>query len=1432
MNVRCTVRPRAGDPFDVVLTIDEAATGSDVLEALRSHGVEAASLRIDGRSADLARPVRDHPIVQGSTIDVAAGHRDWLPGDGLHLVVVSGPEAGAWYPLTAGNPLRVGRIDGEVRLTRDEVLSRLHVQFETDGRQVRVTDLSSRNGTLVEGVRLTAPQVIEPGVYVNAGSSTLTVVTVTPADRAVLGAPNDGTYAFPRTYRPANPALPLEFRLPRPPARNDASSSGWWRSLVPLVSGIGMAILMKNPVFLVFSALAPLVYAGDAVRQKRKRAAGEVVERQKYRDSVVSTRQSYFETAVEERRRRRTDNPSGGVASVFAAMRQQRLWERRPSDGDFLDVSIGLATRPATAAIVDQAADDPRPEHLPLWGVPVGLGLAATGSVSVLGPVERGRAVVRSVLLGLAVTHSPSDVNLWLFTAGDDEASWGGVRWLPHAMADSATCRIAIGAADRSSMLSQLKQVIEGRREHRRTSHGDSGPPLPAHVVVFDGVAVLGSSELSDVLVSGPAVGVYGIVIDASVAPDGTMGTLQIGRAADEARYQSRTQPLIERVLTAEMPAPWFESAARRLAALRPSFSGEASLAAASARLADVVGAATTSPESLAARWASTGPTTSVQVGTTSDAPFHIDVVRNGPHGLVGGMSRSGKTEFLKSLICALAWANHPDDLSIVVVDFKGGVDYTMAAALPHVIDVSSNADLGLFERTVAMLSAEMERRQEAFKPVGVSNLDAYRLARTRQPDLQAIPRLVVLIDEFAELITDDVGREQLRRIESISRVGAGLGLHLLLITQSFEAKLPAQIAANAGLRVCFRVQEPTDSTAVIDTPVASSIPAGAPGRAYARLQGGDPIEFQSARVAGRRRDLSTVGRHVELRRQPFSTLRSVWSSSDPVDVAGHETDMHALITTIKEASAVAGWTTPAIPWPGPLPDDLALAAAMELSSAAATTPRGDGTIVVGLADHPADQAQVPFAISSGGDHVALLGGPRADLSGILTLIACSAAAAASPDDLHIMAIDFTGRGLARVAALPHCGAVSSRSEALALRIARYLVDEVGVRRSALARAGVGTLAEYEQRTGSTFPHLLVLVAGAERLSSVANHDDVSAAAPALTAVIVDGAGLGVQVIASALPGFGSHRPGSFIDHRIVLTAADVGDYLGFGCPRALLGELGPPRRAIDVPTKSAVQFCSLGGGEVPDADVLDALVHRLGERWPSGRLTRPPRQIREVTWPTSLSSIIDSIGAPPPRTLSPLPVGLAEHSGDTAWVDAVDVGGSMFVAGGRRSGKSNALVVLGLLARQQGWHVIAVAGFDKSPLLDEACPIRAVSPLALADALATEPGEAPLLLLIDDIDRLDAAQLPDDVGPVTLCVASGASAWFQSAQRALVEHGIARMDAGLLLAPESFGDVSVLNVPADRARELAAAAKRAGQGVLADGTGDVVDVMVPLYEP
>lgn len=1407
---------------DVVLEIDDGATIAHVIDALADLGVARRSeqfaprLSVDGQPADERTPVNAAPLVQGSVLSFGASQSPaHAPRDGMHLVVVGGPNAGAWIDLTPGRATVVGRLDGDLRLLDDGLMSREHASFLLEGTNVVVSDQGSSNGTFVEGVRITEPTSIGAGTYVQVGSSTLAVLPVEAGDRAPLSSAHEGSFAFPRSFRSALPPINVEFKLPRAPRDEEGSgSSMWWRSLLPLVSGIGFAIITGNVLFLLLTALAPLVYAVDAFRQRRRRRRSAATRQHEHAEAAAEVTASFTAAAQEERRRSREANPVGGAASVFAATRHRRLWERRPDDADFLSITVGLATRPSTAVLIGQKPDgsDDR-STLPMWGTPVNVDLLSTGSLAVLGEPQRARGVLRSMLIGLGVTHSPSDVRIWLLTDDDAAADWRPMRWLPHIAQPGGMCRIASTREDRSTMLAAVRQVIDGRQEQRRP--GDGPPPAPIHVVVVDGASLLSAGDVSDVLVRGPAVGVIGIVVDPSVAPDGVMGTLRLGASADEARFESRLEPLITGVVTAEMPISWAEIGARRLAPLEPAAAGRAELASASERLAKVLDSDATAAGELAARWAQQGPRVKVPVGTVADALFSIDISRDGPHGLVGGMTRSGKTEFLKTLICSLAWANHPDDLCFVIVDFKGGIDYTLAAELPHVLDLSSNQDLAGFERTLRLLSAEQVRRQALFERARVANLDAYRLARADRK-LPHVPRLIVLIDEFGELLSTDEGREQLRRIESMSRIGGGLGVNLLLITQNFDGQLPPQIAANAGLRLCFRVQDPSNSRAVLDSSIAATVPAAAKGRGFARLQGGDPVEFQSMRVAGRRPDLAVGHRRVSARLQDFTMLPVPLGGDLVVDVPADETDMSAMISLITDACRAAGWERPAVPWPPVLPTDVPLRSVLP-----ATRP---DEVPIGQADVPERQRQVTFAIRRSDEHVALLGGPRADLNTLLVTMACSAAVTAPVDEVHLYGIDFTGRGLARIAGLPHCGGVASRNEALALRIARFLNDEVALRRSDMSGEGVSTLDELQQRTGRTYPHILLLIAGAEKLSTTAGGDNPSAVAPLISTLLAEGSGLGVQVVAAGLAAFGMYRPGSYIDRKIVFETADRGDLLALGCPRSLVGDVRGARRGVDVATQLAVQFCSLAAGDVNEADALDALVQRLSEDATVTQPWRPPVQIREVLWPTRLSTMAPFLADIPSRSSAPLLLGVDGHEGGPFWVDAASTGGAMFVAGGRRSGRSTAALSIGSLAMHLEWDVIGVAGSPNSPLNSDDCPFDVVEASALSARLSSGSGRR--LVIIDDVHQLPP-DIESDVSSAGMVIATGPTSWFEGVQRLLQNWGLARLTNGIVLMPETSTDLSLVGAKAQAGNSVV---RRPGQG-LVGLLGDVVELAVPLYE-
>src|SRR5207248_7365012 len=126
------------------------------------------------------------------------------------------------------------------------------------------------------------------------------------------------------------------------------------------------------------------------------------------------------------------------------------------------------------------------------------------------------------------------------------------------------------------------------------------------------------------------------------------------------------------------------------------------------ARLLDVL---QLDPPTAASGTARAGRTTAAVVGVDADGPVVLDLQRDGPHGLIAGTTGSGKSELLQTLVASLAVANRPDELTFVLIDYKGGSAFADCARLPHTVGMVTDLSPHLVERALTSLSAELTRR-------------------------------------------------------------------------------------------------------------------------------------------------------------------------------------------------------------------------------------------------------------------------------------------------------------------------------------------------------------------------------------------------------------------------------------------------------------------------------------------------------------------------------------------------------------------------------------------------------------------------------------------------------------------------------------------------------------------------------------------------
>lgn len=213
----------------------------------------------------------------------------------------------------------------------------------------------------------------------------------------------------------------------------------------------------------------------------------------------------------------------------------------------------------------------------------------------------------------------------------------------------------------------------------------------------------------------------------------------------------------------------------------------------------------------------------------------YLDLHENahGPHGLVAGTTGSGKSEILQSYIISMAINYHPDDVGFVIIDFKGGGMANQFASLPHLIGTITNIDGREIERSLKSIRAELQKRQRLFAEYNVNKIDAYIMKYKNGEAKVALPHLIIVVDEFAELKADQP--EFMKELISAARIGRSLGVHLILATQKPAGQVDDQIWSNSKFKLCLKVQDKEDSNEVLKSPLAAEIRE--PGRHTCRSE-------------------------------------------------------------------------------------------------------------------------------------------------------------------------------------------------------------------------------------------------------------------------------------------------------------------------------------------------------------------------------------------------------------------------------------------------------------------------------------------------------------------------------------------------------------------------------------------------------------------
>jgi len=1373
------------------------------------------------------------------------------PRGAVEVRVVAGPGAGPVHRLPLGSA-RVGHAPDCAVVLSDAAAAEHAATLEVAPEGVRV-DPAPGATVRLEGRRLDGPASWTGGDYLWVGETAL-ALALPQAPDLDLSPDHMGGLVVHRPPRLAPPPSKRRLVVPQRPARPEGPRLPLLAALLPLLAGVGLYAATRQVSFLLFTLMTPILMLGGWLSETR-------FGRRRYRRELAAyeQRRAVHEAELAEASRldrdeRRAGMPDPAAVLLMATGPRRRLWERRPEDPDVLALRLGVATLPAHVELLPATgaagAQDPLPEPPQLDGVPVCVPLAQLGVLGLAGDLHASRALAGWLVAQAACLHGPDDLDVVVLAPGADAgAAWEWVRWLPHTRIDpgshsphgaaDAVALVGAEAETVSRRVGELVAVLEDRRRTAATPGAD--PPQRSTLLILDGARALRRVPgVAQLLADGPRVGIVAVCLDSDERslPEecrtvatwsrGVPVSLQLRGGGLEALGQ---------VCADQVSAAWCERVARALAPLRDPGRSDAAALPRSGRLLDLVGSEPTAT-TVAAGWAAGGATTNVPMGWSADGPYHLDLRRDGPHALVAGTTGAGKSELLQTLLASLALANRPDALTFVLIDYKGGSAFKDCARLPHTVGMVTDLDGRLTERALASLSAELRRREEGLQEAGAKDLEDYEELRASQPQLPAVPRLVLVIDEFASLVSELP--DFVTGLVAIAQRGRSLGVHLVLATQRPAGVVSADIRANTNLRIALRVTDAAESVDVIDAPDASAIERSTPGRCYVRSGAASLVAVQTARVGGRRpappgRGAPAVAAVVDWRGLGLPAPL-------PQDAVPAEevTDLALLVDAVRAAADLARVAPQRSPWLAPLPVSVTVDELVR-TRPGQPAPVRDGElapVALGLVDLPAEQSREPFALDLlRGGHLLVAGSARSGRSTLLRTLAGSLARDTGPADAHLYAIDCGANALLPLVALPHCGAVVTRDQPERVdRLLGRLLAEVARRQQLLAETGTASVAEQRvsaQHPQDRLPMMVLLLDRWEGFVSAFEHYDLGRLLDSVLRLLREGPAVGLRAVVSSDRSGMVGQISALFEDRLVLRFADPGDYALAGIPARQVPRELAPGRGLWLSSRGLleVQGALLDGDGAGTAQVaaLQAIARHARARWSTP--ARHQRALRVDALPARVTSreaaaldqaLLPSAGQAPLWAL----IGAGGDELGPLGVDLAEVSGFV-VSGSPRSGRSTALATMSRSLLERGTPLLLVTP-RRSPLqelaqhpgvlaaLDEHAPAE-----RLRQAIA---GRARYVLVIDDAELLIDAAITPALEETVRAARDG-------------EHGVAlagtgedlagqyrgfvvdarRARAGLLLAPSAPSDGDVLGVRLPRGVS-ANAAGPPGRGLLVVG--------------
>ncbi len=799
--------------------------------------------------------------------------------------------------------------------------------------------------------------------------------------------------------------------------------------------------------------------------------------------------------------------------------KKSNLWERSIDQNDFLSLRLGIGNMPIYADIKYSKEsfsmeEDEMKKNIKkivdskkeLINVPIVFSLIEKNITSIIGNNSLLHEFFKGILLQLMTFHSYELLKIVVLTNQENKSSFEYFRNLPYLFNDKKDIRFFAEDLDETKELSlYLERIYQDRKQNKKKF---SQTP-PYYLILTDNYHMYRDIEIiNDILTDTENYGFSLMIFSDKLQnlPSECKNFINVNKERSGI-FESEISIGNQREFQTEyINDNKIMECIKRISNIPIEFNDEEKGLPNTVSFLEMYGVGKIEQLNIMQRYQANNSQKSLSVpigigkgGTILKLDLHEKY--HGPHGLIAGMTGSGKSEFIITYILSMAVNFSPEDVSFILIDYKGGglagafENRETGVSLPHLSGTITNLDVSEMNRSLSSIQSELRRRQQLFNSardkLGESTVDIYKYQKFYKEGkvTTPIPHLFIISDEFAELKSSQP--EFMDQLIQTARIGRSLGVHLILATQKPSGVVNDQIWSNSRFRVCLKVQEKGDSNEMIKTPDAAFI--NQVGRFYLQVGYNELFALgQSAWCGAKYYPTDKIKKDVDQSVLIIDDIGNVIAQNNDMkkpNLKSHGEELGNILNYIIDYCKNNNLKADKL-WLSQIASNIYIDNLVQKydyqKEEYVLNP------IIGEFDDPNNQRQDILTLNLTEDgNTAIYGSSGSGKELLLSSVIYSLVTNHSPEEVNMYILDYGGGTLSNFKGLPHIGdIVLSSDEEKCANLFKMLEEEIDKRKNLFLNYN-GDYSTYIKRSGKKIPYIIVFINYFDVFGELFDYDDV-----------------------------------------------------------------------------------------------------------------------------------------------------------------------------------------------------------------------------------------------------------------------------------------------------------------------------------------------------